>query len=239
MSKNRKVASALERIRKRDPELFEPGANEIGIASDYISDIRSLKSGQRIVIYCRVSSCAQEHSKNLSDQEENLKRELEQRGFSVIESFQEVGSGWRRDRDRLLLAAEIARENNAVIVAESVTRFIRSRDFNSKTNWKVKPTVAEYRRFLRETQGVKLATLEAPDATPQEIRSYETKRGKKLKGNPGGRPKKCCPGYKKREREQYLPIVLDLYKKGMNIAAIARRTQINYNTVYSWIMKYG
>ena len=87
---NHKVASAKERIRKRDPELFEPGADKTGVASDYISDIRSLKRGQWVVIYCRVSGNVQERSQNLSDQGENLKRELEKRGFNVIKSLVEL-----------------------------------------------------------------------------------------------------------------------------------------------------
>ncbi len=236
---NHKVASAKERIRKRDPELFEPGADKTGIASDYISDNRSLKRRQRVVIYCRVSGHVQERSQNLSDQGENLKNELKQRGFVVLEIISEVASGWKEDRDGLLRAVEIAHENDAVVVAESVTRFIRSRDYNSKTNRNALPTVAEYRRLQRDTQGVKLATLVAPDATPEEIRSYETKRGKKSKGNPGGRPKKRDPGYKKRERQMYLPIVLERYKQNKNIAAIARSVNLKYDTVYSWIVKFS
>ena len=153
---NHKVASAKERIRKRDPELFEPGADKTGIASDYISDNRSLKRRQRVVIYCRVSGHVQERSQNLSDQGENLKNELKQRGFVVLEIISEVASGWKEDRDGLLRAVEIAHENDAVVVAESVTRFIRSRDYNSKTNRNALPTVAEYRRLQRDTQGVNL-----------------------------------------------------------------------------------
>ena len=239
MRSNHKVASAKERIRKRDPELFEPGADKTGIASDYISDNRSLKRRQRVVIYCRVSGHVQERSQNLSDQGENLKNELKQRGFVVLEIISEVASGWKEDRDGLLRAVEIAHENDAVVVAESVTRFIRSRDYNSKTNRNALPTVAEYRRLQRDTQGVKLATLVAPDATPEEIRSYETKRGKKSKGNPGGRPKKRDPGYKKRERQMYLPIVLERYKQNKNIAAIARSVNLKYDTVYIWIVKFS
>ena len=237
MRETLKVASAKESIKKRYPERYETGADEIGVASDYISDIRSLKPGQRVVTYCRVSSCAQENSNNHSDQEENLKPELEQLGFTVIESFQEVGSGWREGREALMDAARHALDNDAIVVAESVTRFIRNRHYNSKTNWKVTPNKAEYRRLQLDTQGVKLVTLLDPDASAEEIRSNETKRGKKLKGNPGGRPKKCFPGYKKREREQSLPKVLALYKKEMTIAAIARSMKLNYNTVYSWIKK--
>ncbi len=236
---NHKVASAKESLRKRDPELFEPGADKTGIASDYISDIRRLKRGQRVVIYCRVSASDQERSQNLSDQGKNLERELEKLGFNVIESLGEVGAGWKGDRERLALAAKIAREKKAIVVAESVTRFIRSRDYNSVTNWNAKPTVADYNRLQLETDGVELATLINPDATPEEIRSYETKRGKKSKGNPGGRPKKCDPGYKKRERQMYLPIVLERYKQNKNIAAIARSVNLKYDTVYSWIVKFS
>ena len=236
---NHKVASAKESLRKRDPELFEPGADKTGIASDYISDIRSPKRGQRVVIYCRVSGRDQERSQNLSDQGENLKNESKQRGFVVVEIISEVASGWKEDRDGLLRAVEIAREKKAIVVAESVTRFIRSRDYNSVTNWNAKPTVADYNRLQLETDGVELATLINPDATPEEIRSYETKRGKKSKGNPGGRPKKCSPGYKKRERQMYLPKVLELYKQNKNIAAIARSVNLKYDTVYSWIVKFS
>ena len=239
MRNNRKFASAKERIRKRYPELFEPGANNTGIASNYIRDIKSLKSGQRAVLICRVSASDQERSKNLRDQVENLKREMERLGFIVIAVFREIGSGWQEDRDVLINAAEYARANNAVVVAESVTRLIRSGDYNGKTNWEALPTVAEYRRLQSDTRGVILATLLDPDATPARIRSFETRRGKRAKGNPGGRPRKRSPGYKKRIKQKYMPIVLNLYEQELNVAAIARKTRLNYNTVYSWIRKFG
>ncbi len=192
-----------------------------------------------MIIYCRVSGRVQERSQNLSDQVKNLKNESKQRGFVVLEIISEVASGWKEDRDGLLRTVEIAHENDAVVVAESVTRFIRSRDYNSKTNRNALPTGADYNRLQLETDGVELATLINPDATPEEIRSYETKRGKKSKGNPGGRPKKRDPGYKKRERQMYLPIVLERYKQNKNIAAIARSVNLKYDTVYSWIVKFS
>ncbi len=234
MSEKREVASARERYRKSDPELFEPGADEIGIASHYISDIRSLKSGQQVVIYCRVSSCTQEHSKNLSNQEENLKHELEQKWFIIIRTFREVGAGWQEDRDGLLLAAEHALANDAVLVAESVTRFIRSRDYNSKTNWKVKPIKAEYRRLLRETKGVKFATLVDPDAIPQEIRSYETKRGKKAKGKPGGRPRKQAGRGDPKRKEMMLPTVERMLRQGASLKDTGNNVGVSHTTVMNW-----
>ena len=41
MKIKQKYPSARERIRRKYPELFEPGTNEIGINKDYINDIRS------------------------------------------------------------------------------------------------------------------------------------------------------------------------------------------------------
>ena len=73
---------------------------------------------------------------------------------------------------------------------------------------------------------VPLATLVDPNAIPEEIRSYETKRGKNAKGNPGGCPKKRCPGYKNRIRQENLPKVLDLYEQGLSAAAIAKKTKL-------------
>ena len=75
--------------------------------------------------------------KTLSDQGENLKNELKQPEFVVLKIISEVASGWKEDRDGLKLAAEYALAKDAVLVAESVTRFIRNKDYNSKTNWKV------------------------------------------------------------------------------------------------------
>ena len=234
MREKLKVASAKERIRKRDPELFEPGADKTGIASHYMSHAKNLKSGQLVVAYCRVSASDQERSKNLEDQDENLKREIEGLGFVIIDRIQEVSSGWQEYRDGLLLAAEIARENNAVIVAESATRFIRSWDFNSKTNWKVKPTKAEYRRLQRDTQGVKLATLVAPDATPEKIRSYETKRGKRAKGKPGGRPKKQAGRGDPKRKEMMLPKVKWMLKLGCSLKEVAEILGVSPTTVMNW-----
>ncbi len=234
MRSNRKVASAKERIRKRDPELFEPGADKTGIASHYMSHAKNLKSGQLVVIYCRVSASDQERKKNLNEQVNNLIREVEQLGFIIIRTFREVGAGWQEYRDVLMFAAEYALANNAVLVAESVTRFIRSKDFNSQINWKVPPTVAEYRRLQRDTQGVKLATLVAPDATPEEIRSYETKRGKKGKGKPGGRPKKQAGRGDPERKEMMLPKVKWMLWTGGSLKNVAEILGVSHTTVMNW-----
>ena len=234
MRNNRKVASAKESIRKRDPELFEPGADKIGIASDYISDIRSLKSGQRVVIYCRVSTSDQERKRNLNEQVKNLIREVEQLGFIIIITFREVGAGWQEYRDVLMYAAEHALAKDAVLVAESCTRFTRNKDYNSKTNWKVRPTQADYRRLQRDTHGVKLATLINPDATPEEIRSFETKRGKKAKSKLGGRPKKQAGRGDPERKEMMLPKVKWMIWTGGSLKNIASILGVSHTTVMKW-----
>ena len=83
---------------------------------------------------------------------------MERSGFFIIAIFREIGSGWQEDWDILIYAAEYVLANDAVLVVEAVTRFFLNRDYSSKTNWNVLPTVEEYCRLQRETHGVKLAT---------------------------------------------------------------------------------
>ncbi|MDA1275861.1 MAG: recombinase family protein [Verrucomicrobia bacterium] len=70
----------------------------LGIASDYIAHIDGIKPGP-VVLYVRVSRRHQDES--LPAQETNLQRELQSRGFSVLEVFMETASGWAGDRIQL------------------------------------------------------------------------------------------------------------------------------------------
>lgn len=237
--KRRKSASALRRIRIKYYERYLDGGWKPGKASDYIEHIDELKRGDEVVLYIRVSSSDQDINRNLKDQGERLEQEMAMRGIIVIDVYFDIASGWAQDRDGLKLAAKKAYDHNASIVAESVARLLRNHEYNNKTNPNVLPIKGEFERLRLETLGVRLITLVHPKATPGQIRSFETRRGKQAKGNPGGRPRKRGPGYKKRIKQKYMPIVLNLYEQEPNVAAIARKMRLNYNTVYSWIRKFG
>ena len=69
--------------------------------------------------------------------------------------------------------------------------------------------MAQFEELRRITLGVPLVTLHNPDASPEDERSYQTKRGQEAKGS-GGRPRDKKPGHKTRERKEKLPKVSKL-----------------------------
>jgi hypothetical protein len=98
--------------------------------------------------------------------------------------------------------------------------------------------------LLRWTEGVPLFTIEEPDAPPHDNRSAQTKRGMAAKGCKGGRGNRreqppsvaettpadrsladdgLTPHERKRRRERWLPVVLDLHAQGESVASIERR----------------
>ena len=95
---------------------------------------------------------------------------------------------------------KIKKGKSAIIIATSSDRFLRSRNFNTKTNPEVLPTEAEFVELRKLTRKVPLVTLLHPDMSPRQVRSYVSKWGQKVKGNKGGRPKMNKPGYKKQRR---------------------------------------
>ena len=81
---------------------------------------------------------------------------------------------------------------------------------------------------------MKLAILVAPDATPEEIRSYETKRGKKGKGKPGGRSKKQAGRGDPERKEMMLPKVKWMLWTGGSLKNIASILGVSHTTVMKW-----
>jgi hypothetical protein len=87
-------------------------------------------------------------------------------------------------------AAARAKDEGAVLLAESTCRFLRAANYNHKTNRNAKPTTQDFRDLLRLTGNVTLATRLHPDASQHKVRSRQTKRGHKTQGQKGGRPPK-------------------------------------------------
>ena len=93
--------------------------------------------------------------------------------------------------------------------------------------------MAQFEKLRRITLGVPLVTLHNPDASPEDERSYQTKRGQEAKGS-GGRPRDKKPGHKTRERKEKLPKVSKLTKEGRSVREIARKLNISKSTVERW-----
>lgn len=214
-------------------------------ASRYVHHAKKLaksRPGTKVVLFCRVSTRDQNKTGNLRDQELSLRRAAKRLGLVVVDSYHEVTSGWIVDlpfgRTGLTWAAEAAKENDAIVLAESTDRFLRNRKFNSKKCPDLLPTKADFEELRRLTWSVTLATLLDPDTHPREVRAYETRRGQKAKGKKGGRPKNNPPGYKKRRRASLFPRVVTMHERGASLGEIASAVGVPRSTIQGWVSSW-
>jgi hypothetical protein len=92
-------------------------------------------------------------------------------------------------------------------------------------------------------RGVPLLTLVPPDATPGQERSAHIHRGRKAKDRKGGRPPKRdrAPGWRKRRKSEWLPMVLDRHRGGASSRDIAAEVtaqsgvRIAHASISRWI----
>lgn len=205
----------------------------LGTASDFILfivQLAVLRPGCFVVLYCRVSSYTQRWNGNLKAQRRELQRVAERHGLRVLRCFYEVGSGWRRDREGLQMAATFAAKHNAVLLAESTGRFIRNRNYHSELRPEVCPTDRELEDLRADTQGVPLATALHPDTNWRAVRAYESLRGRNLIPR--------APGDKVRRRHRLRKEVLKRAFMEYTQREIARLVGIPRSTVRDWLAKH-
>jgi hypothetical protein len=135
-----------------------------------------------VVLYARVSNRSQKE--NLPAQKRALEAEAKNRNFYVIRGIWEIASGEKERRGGFLAAVETAKKYGASIVARDLNRFRR----NKSKERDARLTESEKASLLREADGVPLATVVPPDASEDEVRSYQVKTGQAETGNYGGRP---------------------------------------------------
>lgn len=139
-------------------------------------------------------------------------------------------------RDGLMAALEAARKAGAVLVAATRCRFIRRSSFDG-THETEPPSLGDLRLLHKLADGVTLATLADPDASPAENRSEHTRRGKAAKGNPGGRPVEGRRSF----RSKWQPVALELHKRGWSLRPIAQEISrragrsVSHTTVAKWL----
>lgn len=173
-----------------------------------------------IMIYARASTWDQ---KNLPEQENTLAEVVSAKGFRVISAFSEIGHGYDPKRIEFERAILAARKHGCPLVAESVNRFMRTR----VGGWRQPLTVFDMEDLMRRTEGVQLVTLVDPDATENEQRSHQTKRGI------SNRPKVSHP--KKQKRINLKPKAVAMRRKGCSWGEIASRLNVSRSTVRGWI----
>ena len=189
--------------------------------------------GQRVALYCRVSTADQ----SCARQERDLIGFAERSGYEVVGTFKETGSGVKLDRAerRKVMALAQARQVDAVLVTEL------SRWGRSTTDLLATLKELEARRVsvvalngmafdLATPHGRMIATVLAGIAEfereliRERIRSgiaAAKARGKRLGRQPGQRPKS----------DRLAPRVLALVAQGRSYRLIGREVGLSKNTV--------
>lgn len=203
--------------------------------STYIQPIEAIQPGTNFVLWCRVSSPAQKLNGNNDDQEAELRRAVEARGGIVVGVRKYVGVAWKAESELYDVANEASR-CGAVLLAESTSRFARHIDYDPKRRPHLIAGTSALYNLCCVCGNVTLVTLHDPDATWQEERAYQAKRGQWQKRKTGGRPHK--PGYKKRRRENLLPIAQKLHDEGKSNRKIARVLEIGETTIRRWVRHF-
>ncbi len=123
-----------------------------------------------------------------------MRQEMEKRGADVVDVVTHVGNGM--EMDWLMAATWKAQRKRAKLVAESTDRFVRSQFYNSNVRPDAQATILQLGELRMWTQALPLVTLIHPDSSPSEVRSYQRKRGQRLKDRKGGRPPKNTEQHK-------------------------------------------
>jgi hypothetical protein len=199
-----------------------------GKASNYFT-YDNIKPGDLVVLACRVSGWEQERTKKLNRQVANLRKLVKARGARIAAIFKHVGSG--QDPVWLGNAADEALENGAKIVVECVNRAIRHPAYHSKKNFTSQAQTIDLEDMKFWTKGLELVSILAPDATPQEERSYQTRRGQAESGNKGGRPRKQT---RRLWQVATKRLAIDLHLQGTSYRKIAAETGVPVSTMQRW-----
>jgi hypothetical protein len=243
----RKRLQRRNRIKERRKEDFTgipaKASNYLYHFDDYLNQFLNVL----VILYIRVSSGPQEDRGNLITYEKVLRKELKRLNIPIRDCCKDVCSGWlihHEKRTGLRKAIRKAKAQNrkginVIILSPSSDRFLRNRYYHSQERPDLIPTEDEFSEFVKLTRNVPLATFLHPDMPPEKVRSKQTKWGQQVKGKRGGRPRKEYPGYKKKLRNEKLPIVLKLNNQGKRICEISNLTGIKGDAVSDWINKDG
>lgn len=147
--------------------------------SHLIDPADELPIGTPIFILLRVSFRTQNHKGQFLRQKKRMERLCDERGLIVVGCASVVHSA--QDPSFLIPIADEAREKKAShILAESADRFVRPESFHSIENPKATARELDVRYAQTFTEGLKWATVIHPDASFEEIRAMQTKRGRDI-----------------------------------------------------------
>lgn len=201
-----------------------------GKASNYLLPFEIRYPGEPIIICCRVSERVQYSRGNHVDQAEALTAAVNAAGGRAVPSEPHKGSG--TDPGWLTPAVALAQRLGARLLAETTDRFIRSQWYHSEWYPDAQASEHDLRWLAFWLEGVEAMTLLHPDASSEEVRSYQIRRGHKAKGNKGGRPAKAK---REKNRKRWFRTVFAMKREGVSYRKIAAATGVPWKTCHNWI----
>ncbi len=226
MNKKRKAAPA--RTAKKKDRCYKYYRQNRNASIDF-PQIDKIDGNSSVIPYLRVSGYYKNWRRLVKEQMQGIKEGV--KGRKILKHEHDIQPGQKIKRKGLEKAYNRAKENNAIIVAIDLDRFLRHSKFHRVRNPNVKPSVQKFIEFLKNYPNVIFAVV----IPVEKIKEERTKRGQKTTGNKGGGDK--MRGYKKRRRENKLNSVLKLHQKGHSYQDIAIITKIPKATVGRWIKK--
>ena len=205
-----------------------------------LPQIREVQLGQKVVIYCRVSTADQ----SCARQEQDLLAYAARADFEVVDIRREISSGTkdqRPERQKVMALAQ-DRRIDAVLVTE-LTRWGRSttdlvQTLHDLQAWNVSLIAQTGLQFeLSTPQGKLIASMMAAlaeferDLLRERVRSgiaAAKARGKTFGRRPGHRPK----------ADRLAPKVLRLVEEGWSYRDIAKEVRLSKNTVMSIVHRH-
>ena len=202
--------------------------------------IREVQLGQKVAIYCRVSTADQ----SCARQEQDLLAYADRAGFEVVEIRREISSGTKDQRSerKKIMALAQDRRIDAILVTE-LTRWGRSttdlvQTLQNLQAWNVSLIAQTGLQFdLSTPQGKLIASMMAAlaeferDLLRERVRSgiaAAKARGKTFGRRPGHRPK----------ADRLAPKVLRLVEEGRSYRDIAKELKLSKNTVMDIVHRH-
>lgn len=197
---------------------------------------------EEAVLYDRASR-RERAKRKLAVRDEVIKSILESKGIENLIIVSEQCAGYSCDienRPGLNEAIKIARERNIPIIIPTTSRLIRNQNFNSITNPNLSPTRTEMDKLLKVTKGVRIFTLSNHLMETYQEKSFLAELNMSNEFQTRGRKKSKSPGYKKRQRQQWLEYCVSRRKQGKSYREISKEVSklsgysIGFSTVKSW-----
>lgn len=208
-----RIAEAWRRLREQEAAFSPPARpSEFGLTT--LTEMIKNEQVSEVILYGRTSSRGQ----RLNHQLQGARRLIESMGVKVRRSFRDKNKkGTDLDRPGLAKALDAARRRNIPLVAAGISRFVRAADYHAWKSPNEMPTVEEFARFMELAVGVRLATLNDPDADPPSDEAFIRELFSAVKCRPVGRPPKQN---RKARKEQCQPIVKWMRRDGRTYGEI-------------------